>query len=187
MFSVKEALAGKPYWKRIGTDICYYRNTFSKSSQVDGDNYMTASFSIDFPHDGDICYLAYHYPYTYTRLQVLLNSLLKTREGFYFKVDKLAKSLGGNDVPLVTITSRETSDAVGNETLSDNSNNIPLCDKRIVVLTGRVHPGETNTSWILDGLLDFLTGSSPVAQMVRAKYVFKIVPMLNVDGVINGW
>ncbi len=187
MFSVKEAMSGRPHWKRIGNDICYYRNSFSKSSQVDGDNYMTASFSVTFPHDRDICYLAYHFPYTYTRLRATLNSLQATRSGFYFKVDKLTKSLGGHDVPLVTITSTETADAVGNETLSDNSKNLPLCDKRIVVLTGRVHPGETNTSWIMHGLLDFLTGPTTDAQTARSKYIFKIVPMLNVDGVVNGW
>ncbi len=71
MFSVKEAMAGRPHWKRIGTDICYYRNGYSKSSQVDGDNYMTATFNVTFPHDDDVCYLAYHFPYTYTRLQVI--------------------------------------------------------------------------------------------------------------------
>ena len=47
--------------------------------------------------------------------------------------------------------------------------------------------GETNTSWIMHGLLDFLTGPSQEAQVARSKYIFKIIPMLNVDGVINGW
>ena len=32
--------------------------------------YCTASFSIRFPHDADVCYLAFHYPYTYTRIRV---------------------------------------------------------------------------------------------------------------------
>jgi hypothetical protein len=68
--------------------------------------------------------------------------------------------------------------------LSDT--NIPLCDKPIIVLTGRVHPGETNASWIMQGILDFLTGDSPEAEEARKTFVFKIVPMLNVDGVING-
>ena len=32
--------------------------------------YCTASFSVSFPHDADVCYLAFHYPYTYTRMRV---------------------------------------------------------------------------------------------------------------------
>ena len=72
MFSVKEAMAGRPYWKRIGSDICYYKNNFSKSVAAcdDEPNFMTASFTVTFPHDGDICYFAYHYPYTYSKLLV---------------------------------------------------------------------------------------------------------------------
>lgn len=86
MFSVKEAMAGRPYWRRVGEDIAYFRNNFSKSSQINGDNYMTASLTITFPHDGDICYLAYHYPYTYSRLKANLDTLAASRDGFYFKV-----------------------------------------------------------------------------------------------------
>ena len=71
MFSVKEAMAGRPYWKRIGRDICYYKNNYSKSVHCDDEpNFMTASFTVTFPHEGDICYFAYHYPYSYTKLLV---------------------------------------------------------------------------------------------------------------------
>ena len=56
----------------------------------------------------------------------------------------------------------------------------------VVFLTGRVHPGETNASWVMKGTLEFLTGSSPLAQSLRACFLFKVIPMLNPDGVING-
>lgn len=55
-----------------------------------------------------------------------------------------------------------------------------------IVLTGRVHPGESNASWVMKGTLEFLCSSDPVAQSLREAFVFKIVPMLNPDGVING-
>lgn len=51
---------------------------------------------------------------------------------------------------------------------------------------GRVHPGESNASWMMKGTLDFLTGSSLDAKILRDNFVFKVVPMLNPDGVING-
>jgi len=53
-------------------------------------------------------------------------------------------------------------------------------------LTARIHPGETISSWIMKGIIDFLISSDPKANELRNKFVFKIVPMLNPDGVING-
>jgi murein tripeptide amidase MpaA len=39
---------------------------------------------------------------------------------------------------------------------------------------------------MMKGIIDFLVGNSPEAFVLREKFVFKIVPMLNPDGVING-
>lgn len=55
-----------------------------------------------------------------------------------------------------------------------------------VFLSGRVHPGESNASWIMKGILDFLTSDAVEAVELRRRYVFKVVPMLNPDGVANG-
>jgi hypothetical protein len=85
----------------------------------------------------------------------------------------LCNSLAGNPVPLLTITDF----AAGPRAVSA---------RPYVVLSARVHPGETNASWMMRGLLDVLTSSAPVAIELRRRFVFKIVPMLNPDGVING-
>lgn len=60
------------------------------------------------------------------------------------------------------------------------------CSKRCVVISARVHPGETPASWMMRGILDFLTGESAEARVLRSLFVFKIVPMLNPDGVAFG-
>jgi murein tripeptide amidase MpaA len=50
-----------------------------------------------------------------------------------------------------------------------------------------VHPGETVGSWMMRGLIFFLTDpDDPEAKMLRENFVFKIIPMLNPDGVVNG-
>jgi murein tripeptide amidase MpaA len=53
-------------------------------------------------------------------------------------------------------------------------------------LSARVHPGESNASWMMQGLLDFLVSAHPKAVQLRQRIVFKIVPMLNPDGVVAG-
>ena len=55
-----------------------------------------------------------------------------------------------------------------------------------MVVSARVHPGESNSSWIMRGLLRHLISTHPNALMLREKFVFKIIPMLNPDGVIHG-
>lgn len=49
-----------------------------------------------------------------------------------------------------------------------------------------MHPGETNSSWVMKGVIDFLTSEHVDAKAARKNFVFKIVPMINVDGVIYG-
>ncbi len=61
----------------------------------------------------------------------------------------MCESLSGVEIPLITITDK-------------NYEN----EKNVIVISGRIHPGESNGSWMvqvylsmnLKGLLDFLVG-----------------------------
>ena len=60
--------------------------------------------------------------------------------------------------------------------------------KKIFFLSARVHPGETPSSYVLNGFLDFvLSKTDPRAAILRQHYVFKFVPILNPDGVKRGY
>uniref|UniRef100_A0A672PKJ1 AGBL carboxypeptidase 4 n=1 Tax=Sinocyclocheilus grahami TaxID=75366 RepID=A0A672PKJ1_SINGR len=59
-------------------------------------------------------------------------------------------------------------------------------EKRVVFLSARVHPGESPASFICQGVIDFLVSQHPIAQVLRDHVIFKIVPMLNPDGVYLG-
>uniref|UniRef100_A0A6Q2ZJN4 Cytosolic carboxypeptidase 1 n=1 Tax=Esox lucius TaxID=8010 RepID=A0A6Q2ZJN4_ESOLU len=183
MYSVQEAIGGRPRWVRTGADICYYKNHFSRSSIAaggqKGKSYYTMTFSMTFNHKDDVCYFAYHYPYTYSTLKMHLQKLeaLRTPQ-VYLRQDILCETLGGNGCPLLTITA-----------MPESTSNDQICQFRnrpLVFLSARVHPGETNASWVMKGTLEFLMGTSPLAQSLREAYIFKIVPMLNPDGVVNG-
>lgn len=63
----------------------------------------------------------------------------------------------------------------------------PGPQRAYVFLTARVHSGESNSSWVLRGLVDrLLRADDPVMVRLRQRFVFKIVPMLNPDGVVCG-
>jgi hypothetical protein len=55
-----------------------------------------------------------------------------------------------------------------------------------IIISARVHPGETTASWSMQGFLDFILSSHLKAQELREKFIFLVIPMLNPDGVING-
>uniref|UniRef100_A0A8C5LUF7 Cytosolic carboxypeptidase 1 n=1 Tax=Leptobrachium leishanense TaxID=445787 RepID=A0A8C5LUF7_9ANUR len=184
MYSVQEALGPRPWWMRVGTDICYYKNHFSRSSVATGGqkgkSYYTMTFTAIFSHKDDVCYFAYHYPYTYSTLKMHLEKLesLHNPQQIYYRHDMLCETLGGNGCPVVTITAMPESNYYEHVYQFRN--------RPYIFLTSRVHPGETNSSWVMKGTLEFLMSSSPTAQCLRESYIFKIVPMLNPDGVING-
>ena len=58
--------------------------------------------------------------------------------------------------------------------------------KRIALFLARQHPGETVSSFVMQGLLDYLVSDNPEAREIRKRYIVKLVPMVNPDGVIYG-
>ena len=58
--------------------------------------------------------------------------------------------------------------------------------KKAIVITSRVHPGETQSSFLVEGLINYLLSDEDEACEIRDKFVIKIIPMLNPDGVILG-
>ncbi|XP_018402970.1 PREDICTED: cytosolic carboxypeptidase 1-like [Cyphomyrmex costatus] len=173
LFSVTEAQCGRPGWVRTGVDICYYRNCYQRS--VKGKTYFTTSFTVTFPHAYDVCYLAYHFPYTYSRLMTNIWKWTKSVSvaSVYFRAETLCETLNGNETPVLTIT-------------SPDSKTNPIHTRKMIFLTSRVHPGESNASWVMHGTMEALLSDNQYANSLRDDYVFKIIPMLNIEGVVNG-
>lgn len=168
LFSVREASSNGRGWYRTGCGISYQRNLHWRP---DKGPLFTLSFTVRFPHAGDVCYLANNFPFGFSLLKAHLNLWLNAcnRSTTFLEHQELCETMAGNPVPLLTVTAQ------------------PLkLSRPHVLLTARVHPGETNSSWIMKGIIDFLLSDKPVAQRLRETFVFKLVPMLNPDGVING-
>lgn len=88
--------------------------SFASSSRF----YYSIRFNITFQHTGDVCYIAYHYPYTYSFLNVSsfdnlflslslsfqssLGLLRKRKlEGVYCREDVIGHSLAGNPIKVI--------------------------------------------------------------------------------------
>ena len=71
----------------------------------------------------------------------------------YYDRRNLCQSLGGNSCPLITVTS--TGPAPCHEDVG-GANEEGVTSKEYVVLSGRVHPGEANSSWMMKGNLLFM-------------------------------
>ncbi|XP_076970760.1 cytosolic carboxypeptidase 2 isoform X3 [Tamandua tetradactyla] len=170
MYSQLDADTHNIGWRREGDEIKYYKNNMGDGQQP----FYCLTWTIQFPHNQDTCFFAHFYPYTYTDLQCYLLSVANNPiQSQFCKLRTLCRSLAGNTVYLLTITnpSRSPQEAAA---------------KKAVVLSARVHPGESNSSWIMKGFLEFILSNSPDAQLLRDMFVFKVVPMLNPDGVIVG-
>ncbi|CAD7957535.1 unnamed protein product [Amoebophrya sp. A120] len=211
VYSMREhndpSIGGK--WMRAGEKCAYYQNGIAKRRGV----YYTLTFQIAFSYDFDVVYVAQCYPYTYTDLQYDLSKIEEdAKPRNCFRRRKLCETLAANACDLITITNfaapppasaatgvqgkngasasagssttRAVSSTTGPTTATATFNH--LRDRFGVVITARVHPGETSASWVMKGILEFLSGPSREAEILRDKFVFKLIPMLNPDGVVVG-
>lgn len=86
---------------------------------------------------------------------------------------ELVKTYAGNSVDLLMIT-------------NFNSSQDEIAGRECIIICSWVHPGESNASFIMEGFLEFIVSNDKEAKALRDLFVFKVVPMLNPDGVIVG-
>uniref|UniRef100_A0A0M3IEG8 Cytosolic carboxypeptidase 6 n=1 Tax=Ascaris lumbricoides TaxID=6252 RepID=A0A0M3IEG8_ASCLU len=148
-------------WSRIPAKHLYYYR-----SAVHADRFV---LSFAFIFDSAQRYeFAYCIPYTYTDLQNLLTEI-DSRGLRFFSRDILTLSVQRRKVDLVTITEASL-----------------YTRQKVVFITARVHPGETPSSFVIKGIIEYLISDDERAKRLRSEYVFKLVPMLNPDGVYLG-
>ncbi|HYK87776.1 MAG TPA: M14-type cytosolic carboxypeptidase [Acidobacteriota bacterium] len=115
----------------------------------------------------DTVWIAYIPPYTFSRLESLLDEL---RAHPTVKIETIGQSVEGRPLYLVNVSeSGQTVDS-----------------RPVVWVVARQHAFEAGGSWAVEGLLRFLTGPDPEAESLRKQILFKVCPMLNPDGVVRG-
>lgn len=116
----------------------------------------------------DSVYIALVFPYTFSEM---MNDLNLFASSPFFDYEIIGQSVRGRDIPLVTI--------------SDTS--FPDDEKRTCWIISRQHPMETPPSFTIKAMMGYLIGSgAPGGENMLRYLTFKIVPMVNVDGVAEG-
>uniref|UniRef100_A0A3B4AFZ5 Cytosolic carboxypeptidase-like protein 5 n=1 Tax=Periophthalmus magnuspinnatus TaxID=409849 RepID=A0A3B4AFZ5_9GOBI len=164
-------------------------------------------FILSFTHrilevKGATTFFSFCYPFSYSECQDMLQQLddnyptaaqLSPSSSVYYHRELVCRSLDGNRVDLLTVTNcsgmMEEREPRLPHLFPDT--NTPrahrFAGKKVFFLSSRVHPGETPSSFVFNGFLNFiLRRDDPRAHVLRNMFVFKLIPLLNPDGVIRG-
>jgi hypothetical protein len=98
----------------------------------------------------------------------LLIDLSRWRQSPYVTIDSIGASVQNRALWQLTITS-----------------DLPArnLQKRTVFVHARTHPGEVQSFWVTNELINLLISEDPFSQFVRESCTFYIIPMYNPDGV----
>ena len=159
-------------------------------------------FRISFNHkflSAEETFFAFCIPFSYTDNQTLMDNVEQhamAREDLYFCRETLGTSKCGRTLDLLTVSSRhgmmdktEPARDLSYPCVNQGEKGAAAFDnsKKVFVVSSRVHPGETPASHVFNGMLAFLLQpNDPRAQILRENFVFKLVPMINPDGVSLG-
>ncbi len=136
------------HWFRLSTDTIVNHKKIYK-------NKFTA----------DTVFFAAGYPYTYSHILQLVDSL---SENPLIDTFTLTYSENGHRVPMFTIADKNFS------------------QKNMIWIIGRQHAFETTLNYALEGMIDFFLSDDKVAEKLRRNTIIYIVPMMDVDNVIKG-
>nr|CAI5846643.1 unnamed protein product [Callosobruchus analis] len=191
MTPVYRVLPGKPRWDRIqDKPVC----TFNE-------DVFTLSFTFRTPENTDsIAYFAFTYPFTYLELEKMMvdldNRYLYIKpiceDDIYYVRETVVHSVEARNVDLITISSyqgitAEREPQLKNIFIGDAPRPFKFVGKKVIFVSARVHPGETPSSFVFNGLLNLLLNRDDLrARSLRRLYVFKMIPCLNPDGVAMG-
>ncbi|CDW73885.1 zinc carboxypeptidase family protein [Stylonychia lemnae] len=132
----------------------------------------------------DHTFFALYQPYTYSNLLTFINSkkIDPEERGFHYQKQVLCQCPGGLQVPIITIEDvkvRERRLGLVPRTKDDQK-------IKVILLIGRQTPADPFSSRMMEGFINFIVGDTEIAKRLRHRFIFKIVPMVCVDGVVLG-
>ena len=176
-----KCLPSQDEWRRVDSETLY-EATYTI--------YFKFSWLFDVPFSNNEIYFAYAPAYTYSDIsRSVCNFVSRCPEDCKVFRETLTKSIDGKEVEVLTFSHLNNFCETRELDLPDlflNSIRPNAAKKPVIFISARVHPGETPSSYLLESFLLFITSADPRALALRNAFVFKIVPVLNPDGVVRG-
>lgn len=115
----------------------------------------------------DSVWIAYAHPYPYEQGMKMIHAIAGNP---FLNIDTLGKTQQGRNIHLLTVT----------------DTGIPDANKKVVFITTLQHAGEYCGGYVVEGLIRFLLSDDESAALARKTTLYKIIPMMNPDGIFNG-
>lgn len=160
--------SARPKWQRLPkTHVFYYKSPVHQ-------NHYVLSFSFAFDREDEVYQFSLSFPYSYSRMQSYLG-LLESKFNDKFHRETIGQTIQNRKVELITV-----------DNVEKPVKRLIRSKVRVIVIIARAHPGESPASFVLQGFMEFLLANHVIANILREHFIFKIIPMLNPDGVFLG-
>jgi murein tripeptide amidase MpaA len=184
LFSISDNFAGGAYT----LDYTSMKYSYDNQTWFEFDNHtMTGGayrFQNNAPFTQDQVYVAYSYPYPYSRTADKVNEWKQSPyvgQTISSNADLvIGQSPGGVDDLGRTIAPRD----MWAFKITDSS--VPSAGKKKIVFDASMHAGEVLSNWTLEGTIEFLISDDPRAVELRKHAEFFVYPQTNPDGRFAG-
>jgi hypothetical protein len=156
-----------PVWSLSTDGVTFGPWTRVPTSAVPTRSGATHRFTLQTPPGVVELRLAKYFPYLVADKDALLSIATASPAA---SVQTLGASRQGRPIELLTLTDP----------------GVPLAQKQRIWIHSGIHPAETTSYFVVEGLVEELLSGSALARMMLARTVIDIVPMANPDGVMLG-
>ncbi|MBI5851643.1 MAG: hypothetical protein HZB39_11560 [Planctomycetes bacterium] len=156
-----------PVWSSSADGVSFGSWSRLPTSATPTRSGTTHRFTVTTPPGAVDVRMAKYFPYSIEEKDALLASIVASGLG---TVQTLGSSRQGRPIQLASLTDPR----------------VPLTRKRRVWIHAGIHPAETTSYFVVEGIVQELRSGSPLARLVLASLVVDVVPMSNPDGVALG-
>jgi hypothetical protein len=178
----------KPVYSKNQNDWKFIKNHVEFNNN-NGNFELTWTFSFKKP-----IFFAFSFPWSLSQNSELLKSLFETceKDSIFFYQENMINSLEGLPCHILTISSfkgiEEKREKKINFLFAEKKERcFKFLNKKVIFVSSRVHPGEVPSSHVMNGFLKFIVSQDERAKILRDLFVFKVIPILNPDGVFRGF
>ena len=160
-------LYANPDFPVLSYDEENWWRTDNKSMEIDTADSTWSIVTVEQFFEEDLAYCAFQYPYSGSHLDRLIERI---RYSPFCTIETVGNSTEGREIKQISITNRDITS-----------------DKKLTAwFLGLQHSSELAAGYGLEGMIEFLLTDDPLAEKARDDYVFKIIPIVNIDAVNEG-